>query len=93
MAEEPGQDLTTAALVLERLRGLDVHVPAVVAASPFCSAFPPAFPAPPSPAAKDWMGHRVTAPVPAHAYQVEFDLTLIGPGQVAMRNVTGADAS
>ena len=29
----------------------------------------------------------VTAPVPAHAEQVEFDLTLTGPGQVGLRNV------
>jgi aminoglycoside phosphotransferase (APT) family kinase protein len=40
LAEEPGQDLTTDAFVLERLRALDVHVPAVVAASPSTAAFP-----------------------------------------------------
>jgi RNA polymerase sigma-70 factor, ECF subfamily len=36
----------------------------------------------------DWTSYEVTAPVPAHAHQVEFDLNLRGPGQVAMRNVT-----
>jgi aminoglycoside phosphotransferase (APT) family kinase protein len=40
LAEEPGQDLTTDALVLERLRALGVRVPAVVAASPSTAAFP-----------------------------------------------------
>jgi aminoglycoside phosphotransferase (APT) family kinase protein len=40
LAEEPGEDLTTDALVLERLRGLDVRVPGVVAASPSTAAFP-----------------------------------------------------
>jgi hypothetical protein len=34
LAEEPGEDLTTDALVLERLRARDVRVPGVVAASP-----------------------------------------------------------
>jgi aminoglycoside phosphotransferase (APT) family kinase protein len=34
LAEEPGEDLTTDALVLERLRALDVRVPGVVATSP-----------------------------------------------------------
>jgi aminoglycoside phosphotransferase (APT) family kinase protein len=40
LAEEPGQDLTTDALVLERLRARDVRVPGVVAASPSTAAFP-----------------------------------------------------
>jgi aminoglycoside phosphotransferase (APT) family kinase protein len=40
LAEEPGEDLTTDALVLERLRALDVRVPGVVAASPPTNAFP-----------------------------------------------------
>jgi aminoglycoside phosphotransferase (APT) family kinase protein len=40
LAEEPGEDLTTDALVLERLRALDVRVPGVVAASPSTTAFP-----------------------------------------------------
>jgi aminoglycoside phosphotransferase (APT) family kinase protein len=40
LAEEPGQDLTTDALVLERLRARDVRVPEVVAASPPTAAFP-----------------------------------------------------
>jgi aminoglycoside phosphotransferase (APT) family kinase protein len=40
LAEEPGQDLTTDALVLERLRTLGVRVPGVVAASPSTAAFP-----------------------------------------------------
>jgi hypothetical protein len=40
LAEEPGEDLTTDALVLERLRALDVRVPGVVAASPSTAAFP-----------------------------------------------------
>jgi hypothetical protein len=37
---------------------------------------------------QDWTSYEVTAPVPGHAHQVEFDLNLHGPGQVAMRNVT-----
>jgi RNA polymerase sigma-70 factor, ECF subfamily len=36
----------------------------------------------------DWTSYEVTAPVPDHAHQVEFDLNLTGPGQVALRNVT-----
>jgi aminoglycoside phosphotransferase (APT) family kinase protein len=40
LAEEPGEDLTTDALVLERLRAMDVRVPGVVAASPSTAAFP-----------------------------------------------------
>ena len=40
LAEEPGQDLTTDALVLDRLRARDVRVPEVVAASPSTAAFP-----------------------------------------------------
>ena len=40
LAEEPGEDLTTDALVLERLRTLDVCVPGVVAASPSTTTFP-----------------------------------------------------
>jgi aminoglycoside phosphotransferase (APT) family kinase protein len=40
LAEEPGEDLTTDALVLERLRALDVRVPEVVAVSPSTAAFP-----------------------------------------------------
>jgi aminoglycoside phosphotransferase (APT) family kinase protein len=40
LAEKPGQDLTTDALVLERLRTLGVRVPGVVAAAPPTAAFP-----------------------------------------------------
>jgi hypothetical protein len=40
LAEEPGQDLTTDALVLERLRARGVRVPGMVAASPPTAAFP-----------------------------------------------------
>jgi aminoglycoside phosphotransferase (APT) family kinase protein len=40
LAEEPGQDLTTDALVLERLGALDVRVPKVLAASPSTEVFP-----------------------------------------------------
>lgn len=40
LAEKPGQDLTTDALVLGRLRTLGVRVPRVVAASPSTAAFP-----------------------------------------------------
>jgi len=40
LAEEPGQDLTTDALVLERLWALDVRVPGVVAVSSSIAAFP-----------------------------------------------------
>lgn len=40
LAEEPGQDLTTDALVLGQLRALGVRVPRVVAASPATAAFP-----------------------------------------------------
>jgi fructosamine-3-kinase len=40
LAEEPGQDLTTDALALERLRAQEVRVPEVVAASPSTAAFP-----------------------------------------------------
>jgi Ser/Thr protein kinase RdoA (MazF antagonist) len=40
LAEEPGQDMTTDALVLERLRARGVRVPGVVAVSPPTAAFP-----------------------------------------------------
>jgi aminoglycoside phosphotransferase (APT) family kinase protein len=40
LAEEPGQDLMTDALVLDRLRARGVRVPEVVAASPSTAAFP-----------------------------------------------------
>ena len=40
LAEEPGQNLATDALVLDRLRSLGVRVPAVVAASAAGAAFP-----------------------------------------------------
>jgi aminoglycoside phosphotransferase (APT) family kinase protein len=40
LAEEPGQDLTTDTLVLERLRTLGVRVPEVVDAGPPTAAFP-----------------------------------------------------
>jgi aminoglycoside phosphotransferase (APT) family kinase protein len=40
LAEEPGQDLTTDAHVLERLQALNVRVPEVVAASAATAAFP-----------------------------------------------------
>ncbi|MGH3164508.1 MAG: phosphotransferase family protein [Trebonia sp.] len=40
LAEEPGQNLTTDALVLERLRALGVRVPEAVAAEPATTAFP-----------------------------------------------------
>jgi aminoglycoside phosphotransferase (APT) family kinase protein len=53
LAEEPGEDLTTDALVLERLRALHVHVPAVVTASPSTAAFP-----------RSWM---ITTEVPGHS--------------------------
>ena len=39
LAEAPGQNLTTDALVLERLRARDVRVPGVLAASPATAAF------------------------------------------------------
>jgi aminoglycoside phosphotransferase (APT) family kinase protein len=53
LAEEPGQDLTTDALVLERLRALDVQVPVVVAASPPSAEFP-----------RSWM---IMTEVPGHS--------------------------
>jgi hypothetical protein len=37
---------------------------------------------------QDWTSYELTAPVSASAEQVEFDLTLTGPGQVGLRNVT-----
>ena len=37
---------------------------------------------------QDWTSYELTAPVPARAEQVEFDLTLAGPGQIGLRNVT-----
>ena len=37
---------------------------------------------------QDWTSYELTAPVPARAEQVEFDLTLTGPGQIGLRNVT-----
>ena len=40
LAEEPAQDLTTDALILERLRALEVRVPGVVAASAATAEFP-----------------------------------------------------
>ena len=40
LAEEPGQDMTTDALVLERLRARGARVPEVVAVSPPAAAFP-----------------------------------------------------
>jgi aminoglycoside phosphotransferase (APT) family kinase protein len=40
LAEEPSQDLTTDALILERLRALDVRVPGVVATAAATAAFP-----------------------------------------------------
>lgn len=40
LAEEPGQDLTTDALILERLRALGVRAPGVVAVSAANAAFP-----------------------------------------------------
>jgi aminoglycoside phosphotransferase (APT) family kinase protein len=40
LAEEPGQDLTTDALVLERLRALGAHVPGVITASAATAVFP-----------------------------------------------------
>jgi aminoglycoside phosphotransferase (APT) family kinase protein len=40
LAEEPGQDLTTDALVLERLRALGARVPGIIAAAPPSAAFP-----------------------------------------------------
>jgi hypothetical protein len=40
LAEEPGQDLTTDALILERLRALGMRVPGVVAVSAATDAFP-----------------------------------------------------
>jgi RNA polymerase sigma factor (sigma-70 family) len=36
---------------------------------------------------QDWTSYELTAPVPAHAEQVEFDLSLAGPGEVGLRNV------
>ena len=53
LAEEPGQDLTTDALILERLRALDVHVPGVVAVSAASAAFP-----------RSWM---IMTEVPGHS--------------------------
>jgi aminoglycoside phosphotransferase (APT) family kinase protein len=40
LAEEPGQDLTTDALILERLRALGMRVPGVVAVSAATATFP-----------------------------------------------------
>ncbi len=40
LAEEPGQDLTTDAFILERLRALGVRAPGVVAVSAATLAFP-----------------------------------------------------
>jgi aminoglycoside phosphotransferase (APT) family kinase protein len=40
LAEEPGQDLTTDATILERLRALDVRAPGIVAVSAATAAFP-----------------------------------------------------
>jgi aminoglycoside phosphotransferase (APT) family kinase protein len=40
LAEDPGEDLTTDALVLERLRTLGVRVPGVVTASPCTAEYP-----------------------------------------------------
>ncbi len=34
----------------------------------------------------DWTTYEVTAPVPAHSEQVEFDLALIGPGEISTRD-------
>lgn len=53
LAEEPGQDLTTDALVLERLRALGVHVPGVVTASPPTATCP-----------RSWM---IMTEVPGHS--------------------------
>jgi hypothetical protein len=36
---------------------------------------------------QDWTRYEVAAQVPAGAEQVEFDLTLAGPGQIGLRNV------
>ena len=53
LAEEVGQDLTTDALVLERLRARGVRVPEVVAASPPTAAF-----------ARSWM---IMTEIPGHS--------------------------
>jgi RNA polymerase sigma-70 factor, ECF subfamily len=42
---------------------------------------------------QDWTSYALTAPVPASAEAVEFDLTLTGPGQIELRNVTLTSAS
>jgi RNA polymerase sigma-70 factor, ECF subfamily len=42
---------------------------------------------------QDWTSYEITAQIPAHAEQVEFDLTLTGPGQVGLRNVKLTRAS
>jgi hypothetical protein len=42
---------------------------------------------------QDWTSYALTAPVPASAEAVEFDLTLTGPGQIELRNVTLTRAS
>jgi hypothetical protein len=42
---------------------------------------------------QDWTSYALTAPVPASAEAVEFDLTLAGPGQIELRNVTLTRAS
>jgi RNA polymerase sigma-70 factor, ECF subfamily len=55
---------------------------------PRLQRLPPGLPGPTITGTHAWTNYAVTAPVPAHAYQVEFDLTLTGPGQVALRNVT-----
>jgi hypothetical protein len=55
---------------------------------PVLQRLPPGLPGPTITGSQDWTSYEVTAPVPAHAYQVEFDLTLTGPGLVAVRNVT-----
>ena len=36
---------------------------------------------------QDWTSYELTAPA-ARAEQVEFDFTLVGPGQIGLRNVT-----
>jgi RNA polymerase sigma-70 factor, ECF subfamily len=42
---------------------------------------------------QDWTSYEITAQVPAHAEQVDFDLTLTGPGRVGLRNVKLTRAS
>jgi RNA polymerase sigma-70 factor, ECF subfamily len=55
---------------------------------PVLERLPPGLPGPIITGSHDWTSYEVAAPVPARAYQVEFDLTFTGPGQVALRNVT-----